>query len=139
MPSSHTVSCILPDLPHGSFMHCIVGYSCPLGLQCCFEAFFCISFSWIWMLGFWQNYCIVYYYFFLFVYLYLLSVFKKLCWILKRIMESLYSVLHRFFLKFFLKCNQNCLKTAGNPRDMRRFQVQNQSKHCIGFAVTGDI
>lgn len=31
---------------------------------------------------------------------------------------------HRFFLKFFLKCNQNCLKNAGNPRDMRRFQVQ---------------
>ncbi|NXE00741.1 COE2 factor, partial [Chaetorhynchus papuensis] len=31
--------------------------------------------------------------------------------------------LSRFFLKFFLKCNQNCLKTAGNPRDMRRFQV----------------
>lgn len=30
----------------------------------------------------------------------------------------------RFFLKFFLKCNQNCLKTAGNPRDMRRFQVR---------------
>ena len=22
-----------------------------------------------------------------------------------------------------MKCNQNCLKTAGNPRDMRRFQV----------------
>lgn len=32
--------------------------------------------------------------------------------------------LHRFFLKFFLKCNQNCLKNAGNPRDMRRFQVK---------------
>ncbi|UYV62417.1 EBF1 [Cordylochernes scorpioides] len=31
--------------------------------------------------------------------------------------------LPRFFLKFFLKCNQNCLKNAGNPRDMRRFQV----------------
>lgn len=30
---------------------------------------------------------------------------------------------YRFFLKFFLKCNQNCLKNAGNPRDMRRFQV----------------
>lgn len=30
----------------------------------------------------------------------------------------------RFFLKFFLKCNQNCLKNAGNPRDMRRFQVR---------------
>lgn len=30
----------------------------------------------------------------------------------------------RFFLKFFLKCNQNCLKNAGNPRDMRRFQVK---------------
>ncbi|KAK3765958.1 hypothetical protein RRG08_002201 [Elysia crispata] len=28
-----------------------------------------------------------------------------------------------FFLKFFMKCNQNCLKNAGNPRDMRRFQV----------------
>ena len=28
------------------------------------------------------------------------------------------------FLKFFLKCNQNCLKNAGNPRDMRRFQVK---------------
>lgn len=27
-------------------------------------------------------------------------------------------------MKFFLKCNQNCLKTAGNPRDMRRFQVR---------------
>lgn len=22
-----------------------------------------------------------------------------------------------------MKCNQNCLKNAGNPRDMRRFQV----------------
>jgi hypothetical protein len=31
---------------------------------------------------------------------------------------------YRFFLKFFLKCNQNCLKNAGNPRDMRRFQVR---------------
>ena len=31
--------------------------------------------------------------------------------------------LFRFQLKFFLKCNQNCLKNAGNPRDMRRFQV----------------
>ncbi|XP_055346435.1 transcription factor COE3-like isoform X2 [Paramacrobiotus metropolitanus] len=29
----------------------------------------------------------------------------------------------RCYLKFFLKCNQNCLKNAGNPRDMRRFQV----------------
>uniref|UniRef100_A0A8C7K7L2 Transcription factor COE4 n=1 Tax=Oncorhynchus kisutch TaxID=8019 RepID=A0A8C7K7L2_ONCKI len=35
----------------------------------------------------------------------------------------LVSSLSRFFLKFFLKCNQNCLKNAGNPRDMRRFQV----------------
>ncbi|XP_046846295.1 transcription factor COE4-like [Xenia sp. Carnegie-2017] len=26
-------------------------------------------------------------------------------------------------LKFFMKCNQNCLKQAGNPRGMRRFQV----------------
>lgn len=33
------------------------------------------------------------------------------------------SLVNRFFLKFFLKCNQNCLKNAGNPRDMRRFQV----------------
>lgn len=33
----------------------------------------------------------------------------------------------RFFLKFFLKCNQNCLKNAGNPRDMRRFQVSTRT------------
>ncbi|KAM4678111.1 transcription factor COE1 isoform 3-T3 [Discoglossus pictus] len=32
-------------------------------------------------------------------------------------------IIDRFFLKYFLKCNQNCLKNAGNPRDMRRFQV----------------
>ncbi|KAL7668787.1 hypothetical protein ACOME3_009474 [Neoechinorhynchus agilis] len=32
-------------------------------------------------------------------------------------------IMDRHFLKFFLKCNQNCLKNAGNPRDMRRFQV----------------
>lgn len=40
-------------------------------------------------------------------------------------MDSFVSLcpMHRFFLKFFLKCNQNCLKNAGNPRDMRRFQV----------------
>lgn len=36
---------------------------------------------------------------------------------------SLFVFSCRFFLKFFLKCNQNCLKNAGNPRDMRRFQV----------------
>uniref|UniRef100_A0A2K5QLM7 IPT/TIG domain-containing protein n=1 Tax=Cebus imitator TaxID=2715852 RepID=A0A2K5QLM7_CEBIM len=32
-------------------------------------------------------------------------------------------IMDRFFLKFFLKCNQNCLKNASNPRDMWRFQV----------------
>ena len=32
-------------------------------------------------------------------------------------------VCQRSQLKFFLKCNQNCLKNAGNPRDMRRFQL----------------
>ncbi|XP_057305667.1 transcription factor coe2-like isoform X1 [Hydractinia symbiolongicarpus] len=32
-------------------------------------------------------------------------------------------VVERYFVKFFMKCNQNCLKTAGNPRDMRRFQI----------------
>lgn len=32
-------------------------------------------------------------------------------------------IIDRFFIKFFMKCNQNCLKNAGNPRDMRRFQV----------------
>ncbi|XP_017162707.1 transcription factor COE3-like isoform X1 [Poecilia reticulata] len=36
-------------------------------------------------------------------------------------------IIDRFFLKFFLKCNQNCLKNAGNPRDMRRFQVSARS------------
>ena len=34
----------------------------------------------------------------------------------------------RYQLKFFLKCNQNCLKNAGNPRDMRRFQVSVSSQ-----------
>ncbi|PIO72288.1 IPT/TIG domain protein [Teladorsagia circumcincta] len=34
-----------------------------------------------------------------------------------------HEVMCRYFLKFFLKCNQNCLKNAGNPRDMRRFQA----------------
>ncbi|CAB1325476.1 unnamed protein product [Coregonus sp. 'balchen'] len=38
-------------------------------------------------------------------------------------MYVFFSCVYRFFLKFFLKCNQNCLKNAGNPRDMRRFQV----------------
>ncbi|XP_001634762.2 transcription factor COE3 [Nematostella vectensis] len=32
-------------------------------------------------------------------------------------------VVDRYCLKFFMKCNQNCLKNAGNPKDMRRFQV----------------
>lgn len=41
----------------------------------------------------------------------------------KYIVLSSFSSNYRFFLKFFLKCNQNCLKNAGNPRDMRRFQV----------------
>ena len=35
----------------------------------------------------------------------------------------IFTLFCRFQLKFFLKCNQNCLKNAGNPRDMRRFQV----------------
>jgi len=39
------------------------------------------------------------------------------------IVESYNLCFCRFFLKFFMKCNQNCLKNAGNPRDMRRFQV----------------
>nr|XP_055028441.1 transcription factor COE3 [Misgurnus anguillicaudatus] len=33
------------------------------------------------------------------------------------------AIIDRFFLKIFLKCNQNCLKNAGNPRTTRRFQV----------------
>lgn len=33
-------------------------------------------------------------------------------------------IIDRFRLKFFVKCNQNCLKNAGNPKDSRRrFQV----------------
>ncbi|KAA3680958.1 early B-cell factor, partial [Paragonimus westermani] len=39
--------------------------------------------------------------------------------------------LFRYFLKFFMKCNQNCLKNAGNPRDMRRFQVAISSTPAI--------
>ncbi|KAF6018139.1 hypothetical protein EB796_023564 [Bugula neritina] len=40
-------------------------------------------------------------------------------------------VIDRFFLKFFMKCNQNCLKNAGNPRDMRRFQVAISGTICV--------
>lgn len=42
----------------------------------------------------------------------------------------------RFFLKFFMKCNQNCLKNAGNPRDMRRFQVQISAFFLPRFSAT---
>lgn len=52
----------------------------------------------------------------------------KICLLGKKKSNTLLS-LHRFFLKFFLKCNQNCLKTAGNPRDMRRFQVRGPEDH----------
>lgn len=44
---------------------------------------------------------------------------------------SLFLCAHRFFLKFFLKCNQNCLKNAGNPRDMRRFQVRRSCRQAF--------
>ncbi|XP_056332810.1 transcription factor COE3 [Danio aesculapii] len=40
-------------------------------------------------------------------------------------------IIDRFFLKFFLKCNQNCLKNAGNPRDTRRFQVLVSTTACV--------
>ena len=46
----------------------------------------------------------------------------------------------RFFLKFFMKCNQNCLKNAGNPRDMRRFQVCSDLLHvcvCVLVCLSG--
>uniref|UniRef100_A0A8C8LWH1 IPT/TIG domain-containing protein n=1 Tax=Oncorhynchus tshawytscha TaxID=74940 RepID=A0A8C8LWH1_ONCTS len=49
-------------------------------------------------------------------------------------------IIDRFFLKFFLKCNQNCLKNAGNPRDMRRFQVsstQHTFSHSAHYAGGG--
>ena len=41
----------------------------------------------------------------------------------EEVKPALLVFVYRFFLKFFMKCNQNCLKNAGNPRDMRRFQV----------------
>ena len=43
--------------------------------------------------------------------------------VLKNFKNGLFNFFFRYQLKFFLKCNQNCLKNAGNPRDMRRFQV----------------
>jgi len=46
------------------------------------------------------------------------------------------SFVRRFFLKFFLKCNQNCLKNAGNPRDMRRFQVRSKVTYLRGFMAS---
>jgi early B-cell factor len=44
-------------------------------------------------------------------------------------------IIDRYFLKFFMKCNQNCLKNAGNPRDMRRFQVAISTTVCIDGAL----
>ena len=46
------------------------------------------------------------------------------------------SLSFRFFLKFFLKCNQNCLKNAGNPRDMRRFQVNLFHTYALTISVS---
>jgi len=39
-------------------------------------------------------------------------------------------------MKFFLKCNQNCLKNAGNPRDMRRFMVAVSTTENLEGGVT---
>ena len=40
------------------------------------------------------------------------------------LINQLHTNLCRYRLKFFVKCNQNCLKNAGNPKDSRRrFQV----------------
>jgi len=54
-------------------------------------------------------------------------IYYRLCYVstlAKSVIRSAWLLLvYRFFLKFFMKCNQNCLKNAGNPRDMRRFQV----------------
>jgi Transcription factor COE1 DNA-binding domain len=52
---------------------------------------------------------------------------------------SLLSLVRRFFLKFFLKCNQNCLKNAGNPRDMRRFQVSFAVADALLLCVAHDL
>lgn len=42
-------------------------------------------------------------------------------------------IIDRYRLKFFVKCNQNCLKNAGNPKDSRRrFQVALYSSLCLG-------
>ncbi|EDV22893.1 uncharacterized protein TRIADDRAFT_28406 [Trichoplax adhaerens] len=32
-------------------------------------------------------------------------------------------IVDKYFIKVFLKCNQNCLRNAGNPRESRRFQL----------------
>lgn len=41
-------------------------------------------------------------------------------------------IIDRYRLKFFVKCNQNCLKNAGNPKDSRRrFQVALYSSICL--------
>lgn len=55
------------------------------------------------------------------------------CRFISNITRSL--CLCRFFLKFFLKCNQNCLKNAGNPRDMRRFQVKKKTLFLCFLAI----
>ncbi len=53
-----------------------------------------------------------------------------------------FHVFYRYRLKFFVKCNQNCLKNAGNPKDSRRrFQVNVYNSISIshGLSAAGAI
>ena len=57
--------------------------------------------------------------------------------------SSLFFWSSRYQMKFFLKCNQNCLKSAGNPRDMRRFLIvaatRDPFRHCEAHAFSQNI
>lgn len=68
----------------------------------------------------------------------ILSYSERRPWVSVKMLTSYITCLHcfhRFFLKFFLKCNQNCLKNAGNPRDMRRFQVQTTTHFYLSLCM----
>ncbi|KAM5150367.1 LOW QUALITY PROTEIN: transcription factor COE3-like [Callospermophilus lateralis] len=47
-------------------------------------------------------------------------------------------IIDRFFLKFFLKCNQNCLKNAGNPLDISIFKSTSSSQVVVSTTVNVD-
>ena len=48
----------------------------------------------------------------------------------------MYIHLFRYYMQVYAKCNQNCVKIAGNPRDSRRFRVSRDFTECLYMHIT---